>query len=60
MFCKSGHWSVDTDFQADADGRGDVPLVELRWRCGRCGSRLTDAGWLEVQAAEFRRAVRMG
>jgi hypothetical protein len=35
-------------------------LVELRWRCGRCGSRLTDAGWLEVQAAEFRRAVRMG
>jgi hypothetical protein len=34
VFCKSCHWSVDTDFQADADGRGDVPLVELRWRCG--------------------------
>jgi len=23
-------------------GRGDVPLIELRWRCANCGSRLTD------------------
>jgi hypothetical protein len=22
-----------------ADGRGDVPLVRLRWRCNRCGLR---------------------
>ena len=25
-----------------AAGRGDVPLVEMRWRCGNCGSRLTE------------------
>jgi len=25
-----------------AAGRGDVPLIETRWRCGNCGSRLTD------------------
>jgi hypothetical protein len=23
-------------------GRGDVPLVRLRWRCGNCGSQLTE------------------
>ena len=23
-------------------GRGDVPLVRLRWRCGNCGSRLME------------------
>jgi hypothetical protein len=23
--------------------RGDVPLIETRWRCGNCGSRLTDS-----------------
>jgi hypothetical protein len=25
-----------------AGGRGDVPLIQTRWRCGNCGSRLTD------------------
>jgi hypothetical protein len=44
VFCKSCHWAIDADFQKlIADGRGDVPLVELRWRCGRCQSRLIDA-----------------
>ena len=23
-------------------GRGDVPLLRLRFRCAKCGSRLTD------------------
>jgi hypothetical protein len=23
-------------------GRGDVPLVRLRWRCGNCDSRLME------------------
>jgi hypothetical protein len=23
-------------------GRGDVPLIEWRWRCANCRSRLTD------------------
>jgi hypothetical protein len=36
-----------------AAGRSDIPLIELRWRCGPCGSRLTDTGLVEVQAAEF-------
>jgi hypothetical protein len=26
-----------------ADGRGDVPLIKLKWRFGRCQSRLTGA-----------------
>jgi hypothetical protein len=25
-----------------AAGRGDVPLVQMKWRCGNCGSRLTE------------------
>jgi hypothetical protein len=25
-----------------ADGRGDVPLVRIRWLCGNCRTRLTD------------------
>jgi hypothetical protein len=33
---------ADLDALVAAGGRGDVPLVRLRWRCGRCGSRLTD------------------
>jgi hypothetical protein len=44
VFCRSRRWSVNADFQKLInDGRGDVPLVKLRWRCGRCQSRLTDA-----------------
>jgi hypothetical protein len=23
-------------------GRGDVPLVQMKWRCGNCRSRLTE------------------
>jgi ribosomal protein L44E len=25
------------------DGRGDVPLIQLRWRCSECGSRRVSA-----------------
>jgi hypothetical protein len=33
----------DADLQALVDaGRGDVPLVNLRFRCSNCGGRLTD------------------
>jgi hypothetical protein len=32
-----------TDLQRLVDtGRGDVPLIHLRYRCSRCRSRLTD------------------
>ena len=41
---KSCHRSKDADLAAlVAGGRGDVPLVKMRWRCGNCGSRLTDS-----------------
>ena len=31
-----------TDDALIRDGRGDIPLVRLKWRCGNCRSRLTD------------------
>jgi len=32
------------DLQAIIDsGRGDVPLLHLKFRCAKCGSRRTDA-----------------
>ena len=41
--CKACHHPAFADLQAIVDaGRGDVPLIHLRYRCGRCGSRLTD------------------
>jgi hypothetical protein len=26
-----------------AEGRGDAPLTELRWRCAECGANAVDA-----------------
>ena len=43
VWCKSCRHAKDADLTAlIAAGKGDVPLVRLRWRCGNCGSRLTD------------------
>jgi hypothetical protein len=43
VWCKSCHHQGPADLAAlIAAGKGDVPLISLRWRCGRCGSRLTD------------------
>ena len=43
VWCKSCRRQRDADLQALVDaGRGDVPLVEMRFRCANCGSRLTD------------------
>ena len=43
VWCKSCHHQDVADLEAlIAAGRGDTPLINLRWRCGRCGSRLTD------------------
>jgi hypothetical protein len=37
-----GHHAT-ANLQAIVDsGRGDVPLKDLRFRCAKCGSRLTD------------------
>ena len=43
VWCKSCRHAKDADLPAlIADGRGDVPLVQMRWRYGNCGSRLTE------------------
>jgi len=44
VWCKSSHHRAPADLQAIIDaGRGDVPLKDLRFRCTKCGSRLTDS-----------------
>lgn len=44
VWCKACRHAKDADLEAlIRDGRGDVPLVHIKWRCGNCGSRLTDA-----------------
>jgi hypothetical protein len=43
LWCKSCRHQADADLQALVDaGRGDVPLIDLRFRCGNCRSKLTD------------------
>ena len=43
VWCKSCRHQGEADLQGLVDaGRGDTPLVELRWRCANCRSRLTD------------------
>jgi hypothetical protein len=43
VWCKACRHQREADLQALADaGRGDVPLIKLRFRCSNCGSRLTD------------------
>jgi hypothetical protein len=41
--CRSCFRSQHADLEAlVAGGRGDVPLIHLRFRCSNCGGRLTD------------------
>lgn len=44
VWCKAGcRHQVDLDPQRLVDlGRGDVPLIHLRYRCTKCGSDRTD------------------
>ncbi len=43
VWCKSCRHQRRADLQALVNaGRGDVPLIHLRFRCSNCGSRLTD------------------
>lgn len=42
VWCTGCQHQVDADLEAlIAAGRGDVPLRQLRFRCSRCGGRLT-------------------
>jgi hypothetical protein len=44
VWCKACHHEAPADLQPIIEaGRGDVPLKDLRFRCTRCGSRLTDS-----------------
>ena len=44
VWCKACHHQGPADQQAIIDrGRGDVPLKDLKFRCAKCGSRLTDS-----------------
>lgn len=43
LTCRSCLHRRDADLQALIDaGKGDVPLVHLKWRCARCGHRKID------------------
>jgi hypothetical protein len=43
VFCRSCRHQRDADLQALVDqGRGDLPLVHLRFRCSQCGTGNTD------------------
>jgi hypothetical protein len=43
VWCKACHHQAPADLQAIIDvRRGDEPLKDLRFRCTKCGSRLTD------------------
>ena len=43
VWCKACRHRRDADLQRLIDaGKGDVPLVDLRFRCSNCGSSLTD------------------
>jgi hypothetical protein len=43
VWCKACRHSLDADLDAlIGSGKGDVPLVQLKWQCARCRSGLTD------------------
>ena len=43
VFCNSCQHEAEADLQKLIDvGRGDVPLIHLRFRCSNCGTDRTD------------------
>ena len=43
IWCKACRHQIEMEFRKIVDqGKGDVPVVKLRFRCESCGSRLTD------------------
>ena len=43
VWCKACRRQREAELQAlMGAGRGDVPLIKLRFRCSNCGGRLTD------------------
>ena len=43
IWCKACRHQIEIEFQTIVDqGKGDVPIVHLKFVCKNCGSRLTD------------------
>ena len=43
VWCRSCRHAADADLERlVAEGRGDTPLVRLRWRCANCRGSRTD------------------
>ena len=43
VWCKACRHSVDADLEAlIRNGKGDIPLVRLKWQCANCRSGMTD------------------
>ena len=43
VICNSCRHQAEADLQAIVEsGRGDVPLIELQFRCSQCGTDRTD------------------
>ncbi len=54
LACRSCLRQRDADLQHLVDaGRGDIPLVNLRWRCAHCGGRRIDLVASGSSAAPF-------
>jgi hypothetical protein len=48
VWCRACRLQRELSFKSLVDdGRGDSPVINLRFRCTNCGSRLTDA-WCQV------------
>jgi hypothetical protein len=44
IWCKACCKQRELPFRTLVDeGKGDIPIINLRFRCSNCGSRLTDA-----------------
>jgi hypothetical protein len=43
VWCKACRFQRELSFKTLVDeGKGDIPIINLRFRCTNCGSRLTD------------------
>ena len=56
VWCKACRHAVDADLDAlIRNGKGDIPLVRLKWQCSNCRSGLTD---FVVSGAHFGPTAR--
>jgi hypothetical protein len=56
VWCTACHHQSPANLQAIIDsGRGDVPLKDLKFRCTKCHSALTDAVVMRLPLREIMR-----